>query len=42
MKAMSDTGFLLAFAVITTDIADFRIYRRHRREAIPMIYPSQQ
>jgi len=28
--------------VITTDIADFRIYRRGRREAIPMIHPSRQ
>jgi uncharacterized protein len=26
-------------AVITTDIADFRVYRRGRREAIPLIHP---
>ena len=26
--------------VITTDIADFRVYRRGRREAIPTIFPS--
>jgi len=26
--------------VITTDVADFRIYRRGRREAIPLIHPS--
>jgi predicted nucleic acid-binding protein len=26
-------------AVITTDIADFRIYRRNRRDAIPLIQP---
>jgi len=25
--------------VITTDLNDFRIYRRGRREAIPLIYP---
>ena len=25
--------------VITTDMADFRIYRRGRREAIPLIHP---
>jgi uncharacterized protein len=27
-------------AVITTDVNDFRIYRRNRREAIPLIHPS--
>ena len=27
------------FPVITTDIADFRVYRRGRREAIPLIHP---
>lgn len=27
--------------VITTDVADFRIYRRGRREAIPLIHPPQ-
>jgi uncharacterized protein len=26
-------------SVITTDLADFRIYRRGRREAIPLIHP---
>ena len=26
--------------VITTDVKDFRIYRRGRNEAIPLIYPS--
>lgn len=26
-------------SVITTDLADFRVYRRNRREAIPLIYP---
>jgi len=25
--------------VITTDLGDFRVYRRGRREAIPLIYP---
>lgn len=25
--------------VITTDLADFRVYRRNRRETIPLIYP---
>jgi predicted nucleic acid-binding protein len=25
--------------VITTDVADFRVYRRGRREAIPLIHP---
>jgi uncharacterized protein len=27
-------------AVVTVDIADFRIYRRHRNEAIPLLSPS--
>ena len=27
--------------VITIDVADFRIYRRGRREAIPLIYPPR-
>jgi uncharacterized protein len=27
------------FSVITVDRADFRIYRRHKREAIPVIFP---
>jgi predicted nucleic acid-binding protein len=26
-------------AVITTDVSDFRVYRRGRREAIPLIHP---
>ena len=26
-------------AIITTDLADFRVYRRNRREAIPLIHP---
>lgn len=25
--------------VVTTDVADFRVYRRGRREAIPLIHP---
>ena len=29
------------FPVITTDVTGFRIYRRVRREAIPLIHPSQ-
>lgn len=28
--------------VITTDLADFRVYRRGRREVIPLIHPSEQ
>lgn len=28
-------------AVITTDVTDFRIYRRGRREAIPLIHPPK-
>ena len=27
--------------VITTDINDFRVYRRGRREAIPLIHPPE-
>jgi hypothetical protein len=27
--------------VITTDLGDFRIYRRGRREAIPIIHPPK-
>jgi len=30
------------FPVITTDINDFRVYRRGRREAIPLIHPPQR
>jgi predicted nucleic acid-binding protein len=29
-------------SVITTDLADFRVYRRGRREVIPLIYPPQR
>jgi predicted nucleic acid-binding protein len=29
-------------AVITTDIKDFRVYRRNRREAIPLILPVKR
>ncbi len=25
--------------VVTTDLRDFRVYRRHRREVIPLIHP---
>lgn len=25
--------------VVTTDVADFRVYRRHQREAIPLLAP---
>ena len=28
--------------VITTDLADFRVYRRNRREAIPLIHPPER
>ncbi|MBV9082436.1 MAG: hypothetical protein JOZ62_07175 [Acidobacteriaceae bacterium] len=27
-------------ALITTDLADFRVYRRNRREVIPLIHPT--
>jgi predicted nucleic acid-binding protein len=27
------------YPVVTTDVSDFRAYRRGRREAIPLIYP---
>jgi len=30
------------FPVITTDVKDFRVYRRGRREAIPFIHPQQR
>lgn len=29
-------------AVITTDVGDFRVYRRNRRESIPLICPPMQ
>lgn len=28
-------------AVITVDVADFRVYRRNKREAIPLIHPPR-
>lgn len=28
--------------VVTTDLADFRVYRRGRREAIPLIHPPER
>ena len=30
------------YPVITTDLADFRVYRRGRREAIPLICPPER
>ncbi len=27
------------YPVVTTDLADFRVYRRNRREVIPLIHP---
>jgi uncharacterized protein len=30
------------YPVITTDLANFRVYLRGRREAIPLIHPSQR
>ena len=30
------------YLVITTDVADFRVYRRGRRETIPLIIPPPQ
>ena len=29
-------------AVITTDLADFRVYRRGRREVIPLVHPPER
>ena len=29
------------YPVITTDLSDFRVYRRGRREAIPLVHPFQ-
>jgi hypothetical protein len=29
------------YPVITTDIRDFRVYRRGRREVIPLIHPPE-
>jgi len=28
-------------SVITVDVTDFRVYRRNRREIIPLIYPPR-
>jgi predicted nucleic acid-binding protein len=30
----------LVLPVLTTDVRDFRVYRRGRREAIPLIFPQ--
>jgi len=30
------------YPVITTDLADFRVYRRGRREIIPLVYPPER
>jgi len=30
-----------SLAVITTDVRDFRVYRRGRREMIPLLHPPQ-
>ena len=30
------------YPVITTDLKDFRVYRRGRREMIPLVYPGQR
>jgi hypothetical protein len=30
------------YPVITTDLADFRVYRRGRREVIPLIHPPER
>jgi predicted nucleic acid-binding protein len=29
-------------AVITTDLADFRVYRRGRREVVPLVHPPER
>lgn len=29
-------------SVITSDVDDFRVYRRNKREAIPLIYPPER
>jgi predicted nucleic acid-binding protein len=29
-------------SVVTVDISDFRVYRRNKREAIPVIHPPQE
>ena len=31
----------LQFPVVTTDVKDFRVYRRGRREVIPLIHPAK-
>ena len=30
------------YPVITTDLSDFRVYRRGRREAIPLVHPFER
>jgi len=30
------------YPMITTDLADFRVYRRGRREAVPLIHPPER
>jgi len=30
------------YPVITTDLSDFRVYRRGRREAIPLVHPIER
>jgi predicted nucleic acid-binding protein len=30
------------YPVITTDLNDFRVYRRGRREAIPLVHPAER
>ncbi len=43
MNATADTGFLVAFAnarVLTVDRADFAVYRRNKRESIPLCTPA--
>ena len=50
MRGIADTGFLVVFAnrnglhpghsVLTAERADFRVYRRNKRETIPLICPS--
>jgi hypothetical protein len=29
------------YPVVTTDLSDFRVYRRGRREAIPLVHPAE-
>jgi len=30
------------YPLISTDLADFRVYRRGRREAIPLVHPPER